>query len=105
MNKPNVKSFSIENSIPATSGGQSEKVAISAVTASSAAITTESVTIYSTVDCFIRVGATPQTAVSDGTDDFIPAGNKLRLHSIKASHVIAFITSGATGTVYITPGG
>lgn len=94
----------ISDSIPALSGGQSQSVSISSTSAQSAAITAGFATVYSTVDCFFRQGSNP-TALSNGTDDFIPAGNKLRISGITSGNKLAFITSGSSGTVYVTPGG
>lgn len=90
--------------IQSTAGGQSETVSISGTSAQSSAIGAGSCTIYSTVDCYYREGSNP-TALADGTDDFIPGGNKIRITGILSTNKLAFITGGASGTVYITPGG
>ena len=94
----------IAESLIALAGGQSQALAISSVSAASAAITTGFATITPTVDCFFRVAAAP-VALSDGTDDFLLANNKYRVTGITSGHKLAFKTSAASGTVYITPGG
>lgn len=91
------------DSIQATSGGQSESVALSGTSAQSSAILSDRCTVFVTVDCFIRHGSNP-TALSTGVDDIIPAGNKVRISGIIPGNKLAFITGGATGTAYITPG-
>ena len=94
----------IAASIVALAGGQSVSVAISSTSAQSAATTTGFATVTPTVDCFFRQGASP-TALSDGTDDFLIANNKYRINGITSGNKLAFKTTSATGTVYITPGG
>lgn len=95
-----------ELSLTVDEGGKSQKVTLLAATsAQSAAIDTEFADVYSTVDCFVRAGANP-TALSDGTDRFIPANTLLRLDGINRAATgskLAFIAA-AAGTVYITPG-
>lgn len=85
----------------AGTGGGSQALSISTTSAQSAAITTGSVNIYSTVDCFVRQGTSP-TATSDGTDQFIPGGLLIRISGIKSGSKLAFKAL-QTGTVYITP--
>jgi hypothetical protein len=93
------------SSLNALSGGQSSAVAISGTTAASAAITAGSVVATPTVDCFFRVGAATPTAVSNGTDQILLGGNTYRISGITSGHMLAFITTGAAGTVYVSPGG
>jgi hypothetical protein len=90
-------------SIVALTGGQSAAVAISAVSAQSAAITMPSVVVTPTVDCFFRQGANP-TALSNGTDQILLATNSYRISGIVSGNKLAFITASGSGTVYITPG-
>jgi hypothetical protein len=90
-------------SIVVLTGGQSAAVSISTTSAQSAAITTPSVVVTPTVDCFFRQGANP-TALSDGTDQILLATNSYRLSGIVSGNKLAFITASGTGTVYITPG-
>lgn len=93
----------LEASVLALAGGQSQALAISGTSAQSAAITTSFAKITPTVDCFFRAAANP-TALADGTDDFLLGGVSYRIIGITSGHKLAFKTSGATGTVYITPG-
>ena len=95
---------SINQSMFVTAGGLSQSVSISGTSAQSSAITSDSVTVYATTDCFFRSGTNP-TALSDGTDDFLPSGAKFRISGITSGQKLAFKTTSATGTVYITPGG
>jgi len=91
-----------QESIHLLSGGQSQQVSISTSSAQSAAIT-GSKTIYmcSTVDCFLRQGVDP-TALSNGTDQFLPAYAPMRFAGFATGNKIAVIGTG-TGTLYITP--
>jgi hypothetical protein len=90
-------------SIKIDSGGASEDLAISGVSAQSAAITAGEALVTPTVDCFVRQGSNP-TALADGTDIFLLANVSVRLSGILNGYKLAFITSGAAGTVYISPG-
>lgn len=92
------------DSIVTTAGGQSNKITVSSSSAQSVAINSNRMTFYSTVDGFIRFGSNP-TALSNGTDDFIPSGNKLRVSGLVSGEKFAFITTGGGGTLYYTPGG
>jgi hypothetical protein len=94
--------FITENSINILTGGQTNAVSISTTSAQSSAIDAEKVVIYSTVFCFVRQGANP-TALSNGTDQPVPAENYLRV-TLTPGNKLAFITASGTGTVYITPG-
>jgi hypothetical protein len=93
-----------ENSIPILTGGQSQKVTVTAASAQSSAITTDKINIYADVDCFVRQGTDP-TALADGTDQIIPAGVMLRGYEITSGNKLAFIAVSTSGNVYLTPGG
>lgn len=95
------RDFVLQESIVALKGGTCAAVSVSTTSAQSAAITNGRVVIYSTVDVFMRQGSNP-TALSDGTDQFIPAGTLLRIVDIEASNKLAFIST-MSGTVYISP--
>ena len=92
-----------ENSLTINGGGTSQAVAISSTSAQSAAMNSPVALVYATVDCFARRGSNP-TALSDGTDQFIPANTLLRISGIERGDKLAFKTTSASGTVYITPG-
>lgn len=92
-----------EGSIRALSGGQSEAKSLSGTSIQSSAITTGSVIVTPTVDCYFRAGSNP-TALSNGTDQLLLGGNQYRIIGITSGNKLAFITTGNTGTVYITPG-
>ena len=94
--------FTTESSINILTGGQTNAVAISTTSAQSAAITEEKVLVYSTVFCFARQGTNP-TALSNGTDQPIPAETLIRV-PVTSGNKLAFITATGSGTVYITPG-
>lgn len=83
--------------------GISQVVAISGTSAQSSVINASAVIITPTADCFVRQGSNP-TATSDGTDLFLLGLTTYRLN-IPPGAKLAFKTSGATGSVYITPGG
>jgi hypothetical protein len=91
-----------EQSLIVNDEALSSAVAISAVSAQSAVIASSWAMIYATTACFIRRGANP-TALSDGTDQYIPADTLLRV-ALVAGEKLAFKTTAAAGTVYITPG-
>jgi hypothetical protein len=101
----------IHVSLNITSGGTSQKVAISTVAASTAAIAAPTglptgapvpVVLAVDVDAFVRRGANP-TAVSDGTDQFVPAGILLRTE-VQPGEKLSFITASGSGNAYVTPG-
>ena len=97
-------SNSFETSLVPNTGGVSETVAISTVSAQSSALYPSYagyVNIFSTVDCFMRMGTSP-TALSTGVDQFIPGNNLLRIGPIAKDFKLAFITASGTGSVYIT---
>lgn len=81
--------------------GLSQALAISSTSAQSAVINADSVIVTPTVDCFVRQGSNP-TATSDGTDLFLLALNTYRL-GIPKGVKLAFKTTAASGTAYITP--
>ena len=84
-------------------GGSCQAVSISGTSAQSTAVTATLVHITATVDCFMREAANP-TALSDGTDEFLPA-YIVTPKIITSGNKIAFKTTGATGTAYISPVG
>lgn len=96
-------SYPKESSLSVTAGGTSQKVNLSGASATSTVIGSDTAVIFATVDCFVRSGAAP-VALSTGVDLFIVANSYLRLDNIKPGDKLAFITTGATGAVYITPG-
>lgn len=96
----------VEMSLRVGEGGTSSVVSISGTSAQSGALTTAaekdfSVIVTPTTDCFVRQGANP-TAVSDGTDQILLAYQQRRI-SVKNGNKLAFKTTGATGSVYLTP--
>lgn len=94
----------IEYSINIIEGGTSEKVSISSTSAASTAIgKAYKAVVTSSVDCFMRAGASP-TALSTGVDQFLLAGVAYRVYGLKPGDKLAFITTAASGTVYISPG-
>lgn len=90
-----------EVTIAVDEGAKSQALSISSTSAQSAAMPTGRCLLYSTADVFVRQGANP-TALSDGTDQFIPAGVWLRANFARNAK-LAFKTSSSSGTVYITP--
>lgn len=100
----NVREISCRLVVP----GTSQTVSISAVSAQSAAIkgTPSFLVVYTSTGCFVRYGVNP-TALADGTDQYLVGGNQYRIewNPEWENYKIAFITTAAAGTVYITPGG
>jgi hypothetical protein len=95
-------------SLKVDEGGASQKVAVSAASAQSAAITisptgNQDVMVTPDIDVFVRQGSSP-IAVADGTDILLLAGNSYRLSGIVNGNKLAFITGGGAGFVYISPG-
>lgn len=90
-----------EVTIAVDEGGKSQAISVSSTSAQSAAMPTGRCILYSTADVFTRQGTNP-TALSDGTDQFIPAGVWLRANFARGAK-LAFKTSSSSGTVYITP--
>jgi hypothetical protein len=95
------REYILQESISALKGGTCQAVSISGTSAQSAAINSGRVVIYSNVDCWMRQGSNP-TALSNGTDQFIPANTLLRIVDIESGNKLAFI-AGSAGTVYISP--
>ena len=89
-------------SLQASAGGTSAKVDISSTSAQSAAYNARTLLVSPSIDCFYRSGSNP-TALADGTDTFLFGGNTYRIEGLPAQHKLAFITSAASGSVYITP--
>lgn len=84
-------------------GGLAQKIAVSSTSAQSAALTTPTVVLHTDVDVYVRQGSNP-TAVSDGTDIFVPSGAYVRLVGIQPGNKLAFKTASASGSVHLTPG-
>ena len=89
-------------SLRAHEGGDSEKVAVSSSNAVSSPIEQPTVVVTTDVDVFFRQGKTP-VAVSTGKDQILLAFNTYRI-DIKEGSKLAFITTAASGNVYLTPG-
>jgi acetyl-CoA acetyltransferase len=99
-----------EITIEITAGGTSQKLAISSTSAQSAAAAAAATEnkgapikylVTPDVNCFVRKAANP-TAVSDGTDQLLLANNTYRVELMDGEK-LAFITTAASGSVYITP--
>lgn len=92
------------------SGGQSQKVALSTTHAETTAIT-QPITLPAgqPVRCqlaldaagFIRRGTNP-VALSDGTDQYIPANTLVFVHMM-AGEKLSIILASGTGNAYFTP--
>lgn len=82
-------------------GGTSQQVTVSTSSAQSSVLNCKSVVIFSTVSGFMRQGSNP-TALSNGTDQYVPGNTLLRYAGITPGNKLAFIGTGA-GTLYITP--
>lgn len=96
--------MSFEYSLRALAGGESSVVAVSAVNAVSAVLGNHSsVIVTPTVDVFVRRGSDP-VAMATGVDQILLAGNTYRLLGFTGLDKLGFITSAATGSVYLTPG-
>jgi hypothetical protein len=94
-----------EISIRALSGGQSDKVSLSTVSAQTTKqtiIDAEKVAVFCEFNVFFREGSDP-TALSDGTDQIIPGGVWTRITKTPG-YKLAFILATGIGAVYITPG-
>lgn len=92
----------LQTSVVVDEGGRSQALAISGTSAQSAAIRSNYVLVTLTTAAFVRQGADP-TAVADGTDTYLLEGATYRLN-VAQGNKLAIITSGPTGTAYITPG-
>lgn len=89
-------------SIIVDTGARSQALAISSTSAQSAVINADYCLVTLTTSAFVRQGSNP-TATSDGTDIFLLADVTYRLN-IPRGVKLAFKTSSASGTAYITPG-
>lgn len=103
-----------EISMAVSTGGTSQKVAISGTSAQSTALSSQTLSAPNSaggldvictvdVDCFVRQGSNP-TAVADGTDQLLLGGNTYRLSGIANGNKLAFITASGAGNAYLTPG-
>lgn len=93
-----------EVSLRVGAGGSSQLVSLSTASVMSAAINSNVAVVYATQACFVRSGSAP-TAISDGTDQYVPASTYLRLSIDKGSKLGLINAAGASaGAVYITPG-
>lgn len=103
-----------EISMAVSTGGTSQRISISGTSAQSSVLSSQTVSAPNSaggldvlctvdVDCFVRQGSNP-TALADGTDQLLLAGNTYRLSGIINGNRLAFITSGGTGNAYLTPG-
>lgn len=96
------REYVLQESVVALNGGESQTVAVSSTSAQSTALKAKRAVLYSTVDVFFRQGSNP-TALATGVDQFLPANTLLRVCDIADGNKLAFKTSGASGTVYISP--
>lgn len=96
-------------SVNTTAGGESKKFSLSSTSAQSQAITSTSALVTPSVDCYFREGVNPTALapVLDGAlgDNLLFGGNQYRISGITSGNKLAFITTGATGTVEVVPGG
>lgn len=92
----------IATDITADNGGRSQQLAISTTSARSTAVNANTCLVHATTACFFRQGRSAPTALSDGTDMFLPANVTFRVSMVKGD-MLAFKTATGTGTVYITP--
>jgi hypothetical protein len=102
---PNPKIVTVEGTehpIQAVQPGTSQKVALGAASAQSAAIAAFLVRVVSQGDCHLAFGANP-TAVADGTCAFLPAGIP-EYFVVTSGNKIAVIqdTAQAVGNLFIT---
>jgi hypothetical protein len=85
-----------------TAEGQ-QSVSVSGVSAQTTnAIGSPTAVVYSNVEAFALAGSNPSASVAAGTP--IAAGQMIRFTGIQPGDKLAFITAGATGTVYVRPG-
>lgn len=80
-------------------GGTCQKIAISAVSAQSAALLGPIIHVTPTVDCYVREGANP-TALLTGVDHWLVA-NATQAFTVAHGNKLAFITESGAGTVRI----
>lgn len=93
----------VEYSIAAMTGGQSAAIAVSGISAPSGVLGQSYVVVTPDTNVFFRRGPTP-VALANGTDQILLANQTYRLYGFSQGDKLAFITSGAAGNVYITPG-
>ncbi len=91
----------VTDGFTASAGGTSSQVTVTGVNAKSAALDFSLVLVTGTEGMFMRQGADP-TAVSNGTDQYIPPGVVFRV-GITSGNKLAFISAGTNGVAYITP--
>lgn len=85
-----------------TSGEDQQSVSLSTSSnVTSSTIGRTNAVVYSTVACFIVVGASPTATVAIGMP--IPANTLVPISGLAASDKIAAITASGTGTLYIRP--
>ena len=89
-------------SMQVLTGGQSAKIAVSTSSVQSAALTSTSYLVTPDIDMFVRTGSNP-TAVSTGADQILLAGSTYRIVPLVIGNLLAFISNGSTGSVYLTP--
>lgn len=90
-----------EISLVIRDGGNGASVAVGTSSAQSAVFSTTSpafLRLYSDVNVYVRQGVNPTATTND---DFIPAGNLLRVGPIAPGNRLAFITASGTGVVNI----
>jgi hypothetical protein len=96
-----------EITVEALTGGQSTKVALSTVSAQTAAVSAAvkgvPVRCLVTLDAtgFVRKGTNP-TAVADGTDQILLANNTYRVELMDGEKLAVVLAAG-TGNLYFTP--
>lgn len=91
-----------ETSIVVNEGGRSSLLSAVTTSQQSAVMNADYVYVFATAACFVRQGSNP-TAVTDGTDIYIPANTPLRLN-ITRGNKLAFAAS-SSANIYLTPGG
>lgn len=83
-------------------GGFAQSVAVSTVSAQSTALVdVNTAIVVATTSCFVHAGSNP-VAVADGTDPYLTVGMPYRVRFVPGQK-LAFISTGGTGTVFITP--
>jgi hypothetical protein len=95
-------------SLAVPSGPSGRALAISGTSAQTPVLTGGNVVVKADVECFVTRGTNP-TAVLPTTGGtlggtLLVAGAQYRLTGIKEGERLAFITSGASGTVFYTEG-
>lgn len=91
-------------SLTADVGGKSQKIAISATSAQTntipGSVSGGTVLVTPDVACFYRGGVNP-TAVNDGSDQYLAAGNTYRIQ-VPPGWKLAFMALTGSGNVYVT---